>query len=88
MTSWSDQDLRRMENHGISHLEADRQLDLLAFPPIPPQLDRPATLGDGICKLTLDEQENVLAYLNRNAWPAILRNLSQLQALHPVCFLT
>ncbi len=57
MTSWSDQDLRRMENHGISHLEADRQLDLLAFPPIPPQLDRPATLGDGICKLTLDEQE-------------------------------
>lgn len=60
MASWTDQDLRQLESHGIPFLEADRQISLLTFPPAPPLLDRPATLGDGIQRLSPPEQTEAL----------------------------
>ncbi len=60
MAPWNDQDLIQMGKKGITAVEADRQMALLLSPPPPPQLDRPATVGDGILKLSLPEQEKAL----------------------------
>lgn len=48
-------DSEQMSSLGISPEEAERQLALFRDPPAPVRLDRPATVGDGIVRLSDDE---------------------------------
>jgi len=56
MATWTDQDLLQLKSQGIPPQEADRQIQILTTPPPPPRLDRPATVGDGIHRLSPREQ--------------------------------
>ncbi|KAB2964278.1 MAG: DUF4301 family protein, partial [Thermoanaerobaculia bacterium] len=47
----SGSDLAELAAAGISAAEAERQLALLAAPPPPARLLRPATVGDGVLRL-------------------------------------
>lgn len=62
----TDRDLRQLDDHGISREEAERQLALLASPPPPPELVRPATGGDGIARIE-PERHDALAARYREA---------------------
>jgi len=52
MRRLSKRDLERLAERGIPAEEAERQLRLLAEPPPPARLERPATVGDGILRLS------------------------------------
>jgi hypothetical protein len=54
-------DREQLRSFGISEGEARRQLALLAEPPAPLALDRPATVGDGILRLERADQERLAA---------------------------
>jgi len=58
--SWSDQDLRQMRSQGIRPSEVEAQLELFRHPPPFLTLDRPASVGDGILKLSKKQQEQSL----------------------------
>lgn len=62
---FTDDDLRQMEELGISEEEARRQLELFRDPPPPVRLDRPATVGDGILKLPQERREGLGARFDR-----------------------
>jgi len=59
-------DLDQLAAAGISPAEAERQLELLRNPPPPAHLERPATVGDGIERLSAARQE-ALVELGRDA---------------------
>ena len=61
MARLTDSDLEQLERRGIPQGEAERQLDLLTDPPPPPELDRPATAGDGIVKLPEERHAELVA---------------------------
>jgi hypothetical protein len=50
--SWSPEDRAELDRREIAPAEAERQLELLRHPPPPALLVRPATVGDGIERLT------------------------------------
>jgi hypothetical protein len=56
-----DDDLRRLERRGVSSDEAYRQLSMLAAGPRFTRLDRPATVGDGIRRITPGETPELTA---------------------------
>jgi len=53
----SEADLAELAAAGISAAEAERQLALLAAPPQPARLLRPATVGDGVLRLDAERLE-------------------------------
>jgi len=57
----TDRDVAQLAEHGISRDEAERQLALLASPPPPPELVRPATAGDGIAVLEPGRHQELTA---------------------------
>lgn len=65
--SWTPDDLKQMKALGIDPAEASRQVDLFRNPPPFAELIRPATLGDGIRKLSVSEKKKALAQYRRTA---------------------
>lgn len=65
MSVLTDGDRRRLEERGISPAEAERQLELLRQPPPPPELDRPATAGDGLVRIPPERHEALIARFAR-----------------------
>ena len=59
-------DLAQLAAAGIPSAEAERQLALLASPPPPLRLARPATVGDGVLRLS-EERRAALEALGREA---------------------
>jgi hypothetical protein len=57
--SFTESDLRRLRDRGIDPEAAERQLEILRNPPPPIELDRPATRGDGIIRISLEDQEEL-----------------------------
>lgn len=55
--SFTKKDLRKLQDHGLTIEEAERQIALLRNPPPPVFLVRPATVGDGIRRLTREDEE-------------------------------
>lgn len=53
---FSSQDLQDLQARGIAPSEAERQLGLFRTPPAPARLERPATVGDGILRLSEAQQ--------------------------------
>lgn len=53
-------DVAELAARGLPRAEAERQLALLADPPAKLRLERPCTVGDGIVRLSPDEQEESL----------------------------
>lgn len=66
--SLTPQDLEWLARLGISATEVQRQLDLFRHPPRPVQLVRPCLLGDGIARITEDQQAR---YVDR--WQSLTR---------------
>jgi len=60
MTAWTDKDLLQMRSRDIAPSAVESQLRLFKKPPTPIQLDRPATVGDGIRSLTPAEIQTAL----------------------------
>jgi hypothetical protein len=54
-----ESDLRQLEEREIAPAAAERQIELLRNPPRPVALARAATLGDGIARLDLPEQQRL-----------------------------
>lgn len=55
------EDRAQLERHGIALEEAERQLELLASPPPPPELVGPCTVGDGISQLPSGRHDELAA---------------------------
>ena len=55
----SAEHLAKLEAHGISEQEAERQLGLLRTPPPPAALRRPCTLGDGLLRVEEAERRRL-----------------------------
>ena len=58
---WTAGDKKQIREQGSSTEEVERQIRLFASPPPAPVLDRPATVGDGIRKLTPSEVKSYAA---------------------------
>jgi hypothetical protein len=61
MTTFTESDLARLAEHGISREEAERQLALLGSPPPPPRLARACTAGDGIARIEPARHDELVA---------------------------
>ena len=59
-TRWSPADLAQLGARGVAPEEADRQLDLIAHPPPPLEIDRPCTPGDGIVRIGTEDGGELL----------------------------
>src|SRR5581483_4165296 len=57
---FSNDDLQRLAQHGITREEAERQIGLLRNPPQAIRLDRPSTVGDGISRIREIDQRSLL----------------------------
>ena len=53
---FSSQDLQDLQTRGIAPSEAERQLGLFRAPPAPTRLEKAATVGGGILRLSAEEQ--------------------------------
>jgi hypothetical protein len=53
---FSASDHEQLQSHGVSPADAGRQLSLFKNPPLPAALERPCTVGDGILRLSEQEQ--------------------------------
>ena len=58
--SWTSEDIRQMKNLRLKPAEAGRQREFFLRPPSPALIDRPATLGDGVRKLTAAQIKSAL----------------------------
>jgi len=65
MSHLTDADLAQLREHGITPEEAERQLALLADPPLPPELVAPCTAGDGIVRLAEGEVDGLVARFDK-----------------------
>ncbi|HSL83709.1 MAG TPA: DUF4301 family protein, partial [Thermoanaerobaculia bacterium] len=61
MSLLTEKDLTQLRDHGIPREEAERQLELLASPPPPPELARPCTAGDGIARIEPERHGELVA---------------------------
>lgn len=68
--NFTPQDIRQFQAHGLSPEAVSRQLRFFELGTAFAHLERPATLGDGIRKLTEDEQAQSVEFFDQN-----LRNL-------------
>ena len=57
---WTPEDLELLRGRGVSVAEAERQLELLAHPPVPLAIDRPCTAGDGIVRVGAEDGADLL----------------------------
>ncbi len=64
---WTPEDLQQMKAMGVDPVEASRQLELFRTPPPFADLVRPATVGDGICRLTPAQKKKALANYRKAA---------------------
>jgi hypothetical protein len=66
MTTLTPEDREQLEAHGGAAEEAERQLELLASPPAPPELAGPCVAGDGIARID-PERDDALVERYRRA---------------------
>lgn len=65
--SWTLDDLKQMKALGVDPAEASRQIELFRNPPPFAELVRPATLGDGIRRLTAPQKKKALEKYRKTA---------------------
>jgi hypothetical protein len=68
MTTLTPEDREQLEAHGVAPEEAERQLELLASPPAPPELAGPCVAGDGVARID-PERHDALVDRSRHAEP-------------------
>ena len=65
--SFTEADLGELKARGVDPNEAAAQIGLLQRPPASTRLDRPATPGDGIDRITPDRTDDLIGSYNRAA---------------------